>query len=673
MPGYQDFSSCVFGLRVSDARKVDAPSGPLSASIRSVSKMFAAMGAHLKAMQSSEAEASPAVDGLSMLHAVVHQEGSNERFGRRSELAWSERLTEIRLNPNTTVQSVKPVAVASQLSLPAGCQQDLSRRALSRVCQALSCVRGLSFAPPFLPPEPPTPPLKRHLSSTRLPPPRSPPPPPQARSACVISLKIVLLCQRGFLQALAADPRKKGDIRDLRVTGLRMPEAAAALGTEAHPGCGVLQLVLQLLMVGGIVHDYVLVPSVVQDALLPILAKRGVSPDACHICWETTTVRHRGHESACCWVAIRTQSAESAEALKRQLDSCNLAQELQQVLKIEEMLPDAPGRIAFRSDDVEFQAQTSFFEFSVKEIRVVGGRILDIIDPSRASTDPMCSDETFFPPPKAPKLQDQGLDAWNIPRIPNSAAARRRPRPSSAGAPRWLPAVLEEAPEPGALRFASEVSGIPWLGPRTLSSPLYQRLGELLTAMQPLFAQLTPRVHCGSGGNAAFPSAVFWQPLGLQSKVLVKAQVYEVCSGEEILGEIHQEGTPDDRIQMVGLYYPLVDDTVEGGDLEITVVMTGGCGSQVPQSKTIPVTAGTAIVFDNHAAYHRMTALRTGAAACGGRRLVVAFFVLEDSLPPEVPCSDRVCVNYADKALVAQWMPSGTLHPFFVVLGSLIK
>ena len=112
---------------------------------------------------------------------------------------------------------------------------------------------------------------------------------------------------------------------------------------------------------------------------------------------------------------------------------------------------------------------------------------------------------------------------------------------------------------------------------------------------------------------------------------------------------LHREGIKRDRVQMVGLYYPIVDEGLAGGDLEITVVLTGGCGSQYPKSKTIAVQAGTAIVFDNHTVYHRMTALRTASAPSGqrGRRLVVAFFVLG-----EVPGTDRICVNFADKAQV---------------------
>lgn len=61
---------------------------------------------------------------------------------------------------------------------------------------------------------------------------------------------------------------------------------------------------------------------------------------------------------------------------------------------------------------------------------------------------------------------------------------------------------------------------------------------------------------------------------------------------EEIVGALHKEGGLRDEITAVGLFYPKVDETLSGGDLEITVVMTGGCGSQFPTSKTIPIRSG---------------------------------------------------------------------------------
>ncbi|CAE6961660.1 clpB2 [Symbiodinium sp. CCMP2592] len=453
-----------------------------------------------------------------------------------------------------------------------------------------------------------------------------------------------------LLLALAADPRKQEDVRDLRLA-LKVPEAVTALKLRDHPGCGILQLALAFKFVQGRFYDVVLDPSAINDALLGILIGHGVLKEACHVHWERTMVKRR--QGSLCWVSIRTQSAESADALKQAFKSCKLEKKLEEV-KIDELLLNAPVQVAYHeregNSDTNLRFDRAFFCFSLEEIRVTGGRILDIIDPSRASIDPMCEDETCFPP-EAPEKDTAGVSGWNIPPIRawglgNGGHGGRgetsEPPASSAGAPRWIPTVLAPAPEAG-LRLASEVSGIPWMGPRTVCNPLYQRLGELLTAMRPLFARLAPQ-----DGSS---EAALHQRLDATSKVLIKAQVYEVHSCEEILGELHREGIKRDQIQMVGLYYPIVDEGLAGGDLEITVVLTGGCGSQYPKSKTIAVQAGTAIVFDNHTVYHRMTALRAASASSGqrGRRLVVAFFVLQGG---EVPGTDCISVNYADKARV---------------------
>jgi len=135
------------------------------------------------------------------------------------------------------------------------------------------------------------------------------------------------------------------------------------------------------------------------------------------------------------------------------------------------------------------------------------------------------------------------------------------------------------------------------------------------------------------------------------AKVLVKARVYVLQTGDEIIGQLHKEGIESDRIESVGLYYPVVDEALTGGDLEITVVMRGGCGSKFPVSKSIPVAAGTAIVFENVNVYHRMTSLTCKSPDAADERLVLGFFVMrrEDAL--DIPPSyNSATVNYSDKA-----------------------
>jgi len=358
-------------------------------------------------------------------------------------------------------------------------------------------------------------------------------------------------------------------------------------------------------------------------------------------------------ESSSCWVAIRTDSAESAQELLSAVTSADLAAELQRQTKIGELFPGSSqlvwagvSRDELDADQVHHFLMSTTFALRVVDLRVIGGRILDVIDPNRASIDPMCSGSTFFP------ISTEPLRG---PAMRLGRSSRRSAGLSASGAPRWIPAAVQarrspapehfperpESSESFELEFRSEVAGIPWIGPGTMCCPLYRCLGQVLTAMQPLFAQIG-------------------QPLEKSVKVVVKAQIYELRQGQEILGQLHQEGAAEDDIKAVGLYYPAVDETLSGGDLEITVVMTGGCGSSYPVSEEIPVRVGTAIVFSNVRAYHRMTALSCNSLQ-GGRRMVVAFFIVRDSASPGVPCTDTVTVNYSSKAKSMVRMATGRL------------
>ena len=216
-------------------------------------------------------------------------------------------------------------------------------------------------------------------------------------AAFIPKLALPAGCQEDLgrlLVGLAADPRKQHDVRDLRVVGLKVPEAAARLKIQDHPDCGVLQLALAFKFVQGRVQDMVLEPSALNEALLGILASNGVLQEACHIHWERTTVQIR--EPGRLRVTIRTESAESAEALKQALQTCKLEKKLQE-MKIEEFVRTASAttsvQLAYESGRLDsHRSDVAYFQFSLEEIRCIGGRILDIIDPSRASIDPMFCD-----------------------------------------------------------------------------------------------------------------------------------------------------------------------------------------------------------------------------------------------------------------------------------------
>ena len=102
--------------------------------------------------------------------------------------------------------------------------------------------------------------------------------------------------------------------------------------------------------------------------------------------------------------------------------------------------------------------------------------------------------------------------------------------------------------------------------------------------------------------------------------------------GDTIEGQMHREGLDSDQIVAVGLYYPDIDDSLKGGNIELTRVMVGGCGSRYPRSREVPILQGSAVVFENTDTFHRMTALEfapTTVMACTNalERTVVAFFL----------------------------------------------
>jgi len=308
-------------------------------------------------------------------------------------------------------------------------------------------------------------------------------------------------------------------------------------------------------------------------------------------------------------VTIRTETGTLAHQLTQRIESCGLCDKLQAKVPLVDILRTDANVISYHPRLPEATSwPKADFQLTLGDVKALGGRIVDIIDPSRASTEPQLTPYTEANPPKwVPALvrtQEKGLLS------------------------------MEAGDKLDELRFVSEISGIPWMGSQTLANPLYRRLAQVLSGMQSLFAKIGCQHNVDS-------------PLGV--KVLVKAQVYVLQTGNEIIGQLHQEGIESDQIEAVGLYYPLVDEVLTGGDLEITVVMRGGCGSRFPVSEDIPVAAGTAIVFNNVKAFHRMTALTCKSPDTTGERLVLGFFVVrgEDASPPS---SDLVTVNYSDKA-----------------------
>lgn len=453
----------------------------------------------------------------------------------------------------------------------------------------------------------------------------------EPKAVVVQHLELPEKCQERtarYLEKLSFDWRKVSDVRDLRRTGLQEPAAAEVLEVAKHPECCILQFWLALKFVCGRCMDFA--PDWPHLAVtLKALLKEQHQVDYAEIYVGAASQRHSGFtKESRISVALRVSSPARAQLLKEALEG--LAEELQQAVSIETLLPEVQGATYHdRTRDSDF-AMSARFRLELSDLRVIGGQILDLIDPSRASIDPMCGGSFFPPAPAKAKIDDE--EDWQIPLRRDADGGRSR----MADAPRWIPARVEVDAKSQRLRFG-EISGIPWMGRGTTERcGLYHCLNQVITAMQPLFEKLGRPLLTGG-----------------QAKVIVKSQIYQLRPGEEILGQMHKEGGDFDHIESVGLYYPHVDDTLSGGDLEITISATGGCGSRYPMSKSVPVRSGTAIVFDNLKAYHRMTALRT-ASEEGGRRSVIGFFVVREGLYREAPTSevtsDSLTVNYGDKA-----------------------
>jgi hypothetical protein len=481
-----------------------------------------------------------AVDQMQTMFSLNYQEGDNPRWGRRSGLGWDEDVASLKDNDDVTIIQAIPVAAAvSQLSVPQDCQKELLK----------------------------------------------------------------------YLKALSRDPRKQFDVRDMRQMALANPSAASDLQVAEYPDAGIVQFKIVFKFCGGLCKNWfsnvdgTVVTEHLYDSLGSLQSLDFKLPrNSITIKFSLERNDDRWSQTGMCsWlVVVRTESGAQAHTLKSAVEATDLTSALRRDVPIRALLGETEEAVAYKSEGYDFRTTT--FDFAMKDdVRVIGGKILDIIDPCRANIDP----------------------------------AKALPEDTP---PRWIPALIVESKQNEEdidtnLRFASEVSGIPWMGAYTLSDPLYHRLAQVLKSMQGLFAKIARPLVDEMG----------------QGKVLVKAQAYVLREGDEIIGQLHQEGVRTDSIESVGLYYPEVGQSLTGGDLEITVVATGGCGSKYPVSKCIPIAAGTAVVFDNLKAFHRMTSLKCARCDNEGHRLVLGFFVLRKN-DPEIQGSEMIPVNYVDKA-----------------------
>jgi len=163
-------------------------------------------------------------------------------------------------------------------------------------------------------------------------------------------------------------------------------------------------------------------------------------------------------------VTVRMDSGMHAHQLKQSIESLGLCDKLQAQVPLVEILRSEEDAVLYHPRPAENSFEDATFKLTLGDVRVLGGRIVDIIDPSRASTEPPLMPRTVVNPPE-----------W----VPALVLKQEGDLPT-----------MKTGEELEELRFASEISGIPWMGSQTLANPLYQRLAQVLGGMQALFAKV---------------------------------------------------------------------------------------------------------------------------------------------------------------------------------------
>eukprot|EP00485_Elphidium_margaritaceum_P013319 CAMPEP_0202729184 /NCGR_PEP_ID=MMETSP1385-20130828/186003_1 /ASSEMBLY_ACC=CAM_ASM_000861 /TAXON_ID=933848 /ORGANISM="Elphidium margaritaceum" /LENGTH=649 /DNA_ID=CAMNT_0049395441 /DNA_START=45 /DNA_END=1995 /DNA_ORIENTATION=+ len=174
----------------------------------------------------------------------------------------------------------------------------------------------------------------------------------------------------------------------------------------------------------------------------------------------------------------------------------------------------------------------------------------------------------------------------------------------------WIPSVFQV--NGNECRLLSDIAN---LNPYKYGASLYRLLEKLFLLQLPSFESVT---------NLNLR--------GIPLKVVVKAQDYQLfgCQAdlnECYVGNMHKEGLYEDVIA-VALYYYHIDESVRGGQLQLSSVIQvqdteQRQGATTLERTEIAVQEGTSLVFCNDKCYHRVSELYGS-----GSRKIIAFFLL---------------------------------------------
>eukprot|EP01083_Nonionella_stella_P199082 730308_1 len=209
----------------------------------------------------------------------------------------------------------------------------------------------------------------------------------------------------------------------------------------------------------------------------------------------------------------------------------------------------------------------------------------------------------------------------------------------------WIPSVFRVNNDLTACTLLSE---IPNLDPYLYKKTLYPLIEQLFLYQINQFEHVTD-----------------YNLRNVPLKVIVKAQDYQLFDCKEdgsYVGNMHKEGLYED-ICAVGVYYYHIDDTIHGGELQLSSVVdvkednswfNNYVGATALQDIKIKPKEQMSVVFSNDLCYHRVLQLYGN-----GSRKMLAFFLLRPNIGVNVSIDARfVVVNwqYHAKKLVLKWM-----------------
>ena len=275
-------------------------------------------------------------------------------------------------------------------------------------------------------------------------------------------------------------------------------------------------------------------------------------------------------------------------------------------------------------------------KFTIKKLKIFGGIIQDLIDPSRIRSN----QPVKFWVPSLVTLSNDNNNKKNKNNKNNNNNKNnlinnknKNIEENDEKKIKYNESIAGRENRYGnfPLKLAGEISGIPFLyydqnnnTEEEYFMELYDQIEYLLNEMKELFSKIGITISEGQ-------------------KVIIKSQVYQLNDGDFYEGKLHKEGSGE-KIKGVGLYFPHIDNTIKGGDLMITTTGEAGCGSVVPISASFNCLENFAIVFNNEDNFHQLNSLYGY-----GKRLIFAFFIVDEK--SKIESSNEIMVNMEWKTL----------------------